>query len=344
MATQRVKHFLGVDGGGTKTAFLLIDDNGRVVASHSEGPAYYLEVGLETMRKMLAKGIRATAQRAGLLIDNIDYAYIGLPAYGEDSALLAALDGAASPLLDRSTYRCGNDAVCGWAGALAGEDGINVVAGTGSMAYGEYAGRSARAGGWGELFGDEGSAYWLVREGLTLFSRMSDGRAPRGPLYDHVRAHFGLRTDLDLCAAIYSQHPVARSQLASLCSFFAEAATAGDSAAAALFERAADEMLQMIDAVMRQLAVPPSATMTVSYSGGLFRSSHLLLDRLKVNLPKSSYRYRLAAPRLSPAAGAALYAAKLHQSPLTPQAVTTLESAVALTGLRSGAGAAHYKE
>jgi N-acetylglucosamine kinase-like BadF-type ATPase len=137
---------------------------------------------------------------------------------------------------------------------------------------------------------------------------------------------------------------VARSQLASLCAFFADAATAGDTAAAALFDRAADELMQTIDAVMRQLAAPSSVTMTVSYSGGLFRNSHLLLDRLKTALPKSSYRYRLAAPRLSPAAGAALYAAKLHQSPLTPQAVLALESAVALTGLRSGSAAAHYKE
>ena len=72
--------------------------------------------------------------------------------------------------------------ICSWAGSLACEDGISVIAGTGSMAYGEYEGRSARAGGWGELIGDEGSAYWIAREGMNLFSRMSDGRAPRGPL------------------------------------------------------------------------------------------------------------------------------------------------------------------
>ena len=73
--------------------------------------------------------------------------------------------------------------VCSWAGSLACADGISVIAGTGSMAYGEYAGRQARCGGWGELIGDEGSAYWIAREGMNLFSRMSDGRAARGPLH-----------------------------------------------------------------------------------------------------------------------------------------------------------------
>ena len=62
-----------------------------------------------------------------------------------------------------------------------------LIAGTGSIAYGEFDGRTARAGGWGELFSDEGSAYWIAREGLKLFSRMSDGRSARGALYDILR-------------------------------------------------------------------------------------------------------------------------------------------------------------
>ena len=107
--------------------------------------------------------------------------------------------------LPHRRYSCGNDMVCGWAGALAGADGINIVSGTGSIAYGEFAGRNARAGGWGELFSDEGSSYWLAREGLRLFSRMSDGRSPRGSLYEYVRRHFSLASDLDLCAAIYGK-------------------------------------------------------------------------------------------------------------------------------------------
>jgi len=193
-----VKRYLGIDGGGSKTAFLLIDASGRVLASHTEGPAYYLEIGWDALRAMLARGIEAALGFAGLRPGEIDFAYLGLPAHGEDSRALAAFDAVASPTLHPQRYRCGNDAVCGWAGALACEDGINLICGTGSMAYGEFDGRSARAGGWGELFSDEGSAYWLAREGLNLFSRMSDGRVTRGPLHDILRRHFALAADLDL--------------------------------------------------------------------------------------------------------------------------------------------------
>jgi N-acetylglucosamine kinase-like BadF-type ATPase len=324
MARSRVKRFLGIDGGGSKTAFLLIDESGKVLASHTEGPAYYLEIGLDPMRQMLTRGIAVTTAEAGLSSAAIDFAFVGLPAYGEDSAVLAALDAAASPTLNRANFRCGNDAVCGWAGGLACEDGINVIAGTGSMAYGEFEGRAARAGGWGELFGDEGSAYWIVREGLTLFSRMSDTRAARGSLYDLMRAHFKLRDDLDLCAAIYGRQSLARSQLAALSAMIAQAAASGDEQARALFDRAADELLQVIDAVSRQLAVPKEVAITVSYSGGLFRQSELLLSPLKLRLAAASRSYRLALPKLPPVGGAALYAARLNRSPLSAQAVEAL--------------------
>jgi N-acetylglucosamine kinase-like BadF-type ATPase len=323
-----VKTFLGIDGGGTKTAFLLIDESGRVLASHTEGPAYYLEIGWEEMRAMLARGIQATLQSAALSPSNVEFAFLGLPAYGEDSAWVPELDAAPSPPLQVGRYRCGNDALCGWAGALACQDGINIIAGTGSMAYGEFNGRAARAGGWGELFSDEGSAYWVAREGLRLFSRMSDGRAPRGVLYDIVCRHFALRADLDLCAAVYGKSRIQRSNLAALSTLVAEAAVAGDAQATALFALAADELAQIVHAVHDQLQVPEGTTVMVSYSGGMFQQRELLLRPLQSKLAHAPGTYHVVAPRLSPVAGAALYAAKLSGAPLGVDAVEELERQV----------------
>jgi len=211
-----VRTYLGVDGGGSKTRFLLLDETGAVLASHTEGPAYHVEIGAEALRAMLAQGISTTLRQGGVTASHLTFAFLGLPAYGEDRSAVPLLDAAPCSALHSARYRVGNDMVCGWAGALAGEDGINVVAGTGSIAYGEYQGRGARAGGWGELFSDEGSAYWVAREGLRLFSRMSDGRATRGPLYERVRSHFALQDDLDLCGALYGKSAAQRSQFAQL--------------------------------------------------------------------------------------------------------------------------------
>ena len=316
--------YLGIDGGGTKTDFLLIDESGRVLASHRAGSAYYLETGLAALEAMLATGIRETLQEAEVPAARLTFAFIGLPAHGEDSALLPRLDRVAASLLPLERHRCGNDMVCGWAGALAGREGINLVAGTGSIAYGEYAGRRARVGGWGELFSDEGSAYWMAREGLTLFSRMSDGRAPKGPLYAMIRERFALRDDLDLCGAIYGPPALARSELAGLAPILGRAAQAGDTQAQGVFEAAARELACMVHAVRDSLDAPASAALPVSYSGGMFHLGELLLAPMRAALHAGDRYYEFVAPQMGPAAGAALYAAVLSGTPLTAAALTAL--------------------
>jgi len=319
-----MRTYLGVDGGGTKTDFLLIDESGRVLARHRAGSAYYLETGVDALRSLLVNGIAATLAQGSVTPETLGFAFVGLPAYGEDSSLLSVLDAAPSPTLPSERYRCGNDMVCGWAGALAGHDGINIVAGTGSIAYGEYAERQARGGGWGELFSDEGSAYWLARAGLTLFSRMSDGRAAVRPLYELLRQHFRLQDDLDLCAAVYGPPPLTRSGIAALAPLVAQAARAGDAPARGLFDAAAQELAAMVHVVHDRLRVPPGHALPVSYSGGMFQFADLLLEPFLAALRGSDRLYEFMLPRLSPGAGAVLYAARLAGSPLTPAAIEEL--------------------
>ncbi|MDE2221304.1 MAG: N-acetylglucosamine kinase, partial [Gammaproteobacteria bacterium] len=173
--------YLGVDGGGTKTALALVDADGNIRATHSAGGAYYFASGLAGTGKVLAEAVAELLASAKLRPAAIAHAFLGLPGYGEDSTLADELERLPAAFLPGITYRCGNDMVCGWAGSLAGRDGINVVAGTGSICYGEHGSSAARCGGWGELFSDEGSAHWIAIRGLNLFSRMSDGRVPRSP-------------------------------------------------------------------------------------------------------------------------------------------------------------------
>ena len=319
-----MKAFLGVDGGGTKTDFLLIDEKGRVLAAHRGASAYYIETGVDAVQAMLTAGIQSTLQQAGMTASQVEFAFLGLPAYGEDSAMLSRLDSIVTHVLPSARYRCGNDMVCGWAGALAGQDGINIVAGTGSIAYGEFETRGVRAGGWGQLYSDEGSAYWIAREGLALFSRMSDGRAPKAALYELIRERFQLRADHDLCAAIYGPPALARSELAALAPLVARAARAGDAGARKLFEQAAKELAEIVDAVRDQLHVPLRLPLPVSYSGGMFRLEGLLQPLLEKALGAGERSYEFVEPRLTPAAGAALYAAKLGGALLASESVAEL--------------------
>ncbi|MFG6413129.1 N-acetylglucosamine kinase [Roseateles sp. DC23W] len=312
--------FLGIDGGGTKTAFVLIDAGGRVAARHEATTSYYLEIGFDALRTLLRGGVQTTLQQAGVRAADLAHTFAGLPAHGEDSALLSRFDALLTDIVPRSTV--GNDMVCSWAGSLAGADGISLVAGTGSIAYGEWQGRGARCGGWGEIFGDEGSAHWLAREALALFSRMADGRAEPGPLLALVREHFGLTQDLDLCAAINGG--AQRSELAQAARLVTTAANAGDVQARQLLVRAGDELALLAAGTARNLAVPAGAAVDVSYSGGVFAAGDLVLGPLRAALARHLPGAQLKRPHFGPELGAALYAARLAGQPLSAQALSLL--------------------
>lgn len=317
--------FLGIDGGGTKTEFVLIDATGRVLANHRAGPAYHVEIGMQSLRHLLKKTVIDMLASHSMSPDDLAFAFVGLPGYGENSALLPQLDQILEGLLPRRRYRCGNDVVCGWAGALAGGQGIAVVAGTGSIAYGEYAGRSARAGGWGELFSDEGSAYWLAREALALFSRMNDGRAPKGPLHDLICDHFGVTHALDVCAKIHGPPALSRSEIAALSPLLTQAARAGDVLAHRIFEAAAREIAALVHAVRDALQVEGDVPLAVSYCGGLMQPESLLLPLVAQSLSESDRNYDLRPPRLTPALGAAVLAAAMAKAALSADALERLQ-------------------
>jgi N-acetylglucosamine kinase-like BadF-type ATPase len=321
-----VSVLLGVDGGGTKTAFVLVDDSGVVLARAEQPSAYYLEHGRERAAEVLAAGTAAVCGDAGVGPDGIAFAFFALPGYGEISEDAAFLDEAPLAVLGHPRYRSGNDMVAGWAGSLGGADGINVIAGTGSMTYGERKGRSSRAGGWGEQFGDEGSGHWIGLRGLNAFTRMSDGRTPRGPLYRLLRESAGVASDLDMIGVVFTRWRKGRSQIAALAPLVVRAADEGDAVAERILADAAAELADLVEATRASLGFAAGETVPVSYSGGVF-SVPRVRDGFAAALRDRSPDYDLRAPLLDPALGAALYAGKLAGSPLSAAAIERLRHA-----------------
>lgn len=170
--------FAGIDGGQSSTR-AAIGDGVRVLAHGFGGPADELGVSAEStrMRDALAAAL-ADAVRAA-----------GLPADTRFDAIVAGVSGyegrryGAPVQLPSERFELMHDAPIAHAGALDGEPGVVVIAGTGSVAYTVAAdGRKQMRGGWGYLFGDEGSAFWIVKtlvshavaeEGCTCARRLT---------------------------------------------------------------------------------------------------------------------------------------------------------------------------
>jgi N-acetylglucosamine kinase-like BadF-type ATPase len=322
--------YLGVDGGGTKTAFCLLGSDGSVLAQARTASTYYLMSGIGIVEPLLRAGVEEVCRAAGTTPGEISHAFFGIPTYGEVSGDLAELDAIPGRVLGTDRYACGNDMVCGWAGSLGGLDGVNVVAGTGSIAYGENQGRSARAGGWGEVFGDEGSGYWVGVQGLQAFSRMGDGRAPAGPLQDVLRSALDLGTDLDVVDVVLNRWHGDRGRIAALSLAVAEAAdvevaTGHDGAALGILRAAGRELALLVEVEARALAFDPSHPVRVSYSGGMFDNPHVLRS-FRGALAAAPREHDLRDPVLPPHLGAAVHAARLAGHPLDVDQVHRLQS------------------
>lgn len=304
--------YLGVDGGGTKTEFLCIDADGVERARTRTGTTYHLEVGLETAVERLDGGVATICQMLGVGPNAFAYVFFGLPAYGEDRSVDPRLHAACARILGHGRFHCDNDMVCGWAGSLACEDGINIVAGTGSIGYGECAGRKARAGGWGEVFGDEGSAYWIAIQGLAAFTRMSDGRLPRGPLHRGFVNALSLEHDIDLCQQIMGPPAMGRGEIAALAPLVTTAAVDGDAVAVDILHEAAAHLAEIACALRRTLGFPEGARVPLSWSGSILTEALPVRVRFIETLDALG-QFRFVSPLHAPGHGAALYARRLAE-------------------------------
>ncbi|MFH8982066.1 BadF/BadG/BcrA/BcrD ATPase family protein [Streptomyces varsoviensis] len=322
--------FLGVDGGGTKTAFCLVDRGGQVVARAQAASSYYFSHGIELVERVLGEGVDAVCAAAELSPADIEYAFFGLPGYGEAARDLPVLNATPRAVLGHDRYACDNDMVCGWAGSLGAVDGINVISGTGSMTYGERQGRGVRVGGWSEMFGDEGSAHWIAVRGLNAFSRMADGRIPEGPLSKVFRRHLDLASDLDVIDVVHNQWQGDRGRIAALSRSVAEAAGLGDEAASAILAEAGRELALLVDVTRERLEFGPDETVPVSYSGGTFGADPVL-EAFATGLKSRFTHYELRHPLYEPVVGAALYAAKIAGTPLDQPALDALRMASGIT-------------
>ena len=228
--------WLGIDAGGTKTAFATYDETLTQLGRFELPTSHYAQAGFDGMEAVLAEGI-ARAEAAGLLGEQYGIG-IGMCGYGEGTTSPARIEQIVAKVAGAHPYALVNDVESAWAAGLNLADGIVIIAGTGSIAYGVHGERSLRCGGWDYELGDEGSGGWLGKELLRAFTRQCDGRDPAGPLRNLVRQELELADDFDIIA-FAQEHMANRSRISALAPLVSKAAAAGDASAQRILERAA---------------------------------------------------------------------------------------------------------
>ena len=295
-------YYLGIDGGGTKTAFALMNEAGEIISTYETSGCYYPTLGKEGIFNLLDTGIRQCTKEVDL---STVVACAGIPLYGESDNLMRDLVGIQKKLPVQISFV--NDVEVGYYGALGFQAGINIVSGTGSIAVGfDEEGNSARSGGFGPDLGcDEGSAHYIGRTLIHKFTRQIDLREERTLLYDAMRAELKLKEDLHVMSYFIEDIQMERDKIARFSILAGKLALQGDEVCVKIFQDAAYELYLLAVGVIRQLSFQQKP-IKVSYSGGVFKAGALILEPLK-NLLKTD-NMELVKPLDIPVHGACIKA------------------------------------
>ncbi|WP_105318176.1 BadF/BadG/BcrA/BcrD ATPase family protein [Thermus tenuipuniceus] len=284
--------FVGVDGGGTKTKVVALDGEGHLVHERVYPTSYLPAVGEAGFRRLF-QTIRDE------LPEPVEGAVLGLGGYGEVSPWDEAYLRLAGEAFGERVHLL-NDVELAWWAAFDGEDGVVVIAGTGSMAYGRGPKGSGRAGGYGPLFGDEGSAYWIGLEALRLASKAQDGRTPPSALTALPRV-YGQKSLLELLGFLQAEADLLRQRVAALAEEVDRLA-GRDWGAQDVLSRAAGELHLLGSTLAYRVGADRVAPM-----GGVFRSA-LVQEAFTRRMERDGFA--VVAPREEAALAAARMAAR----------------------------------
>jgi N-acetylglucosamine kinase-like BadF-type ATPase len=292
-----VRLFLGVDGGQSSTTALVGDESGRVVGVGSGGPCNH--VGKAEGREKFFRAIGGCLREAGFESADFEAACLGFSGGAEDK------DAYVRELIHAKRTVVTHDAFVALMGATAGEPGVVAIGGTGSIAFGRNReGKTARAGGWGYVFGDEGGGFDLVRQALRAALRHEEGWGPKTALREALLSSAGATSANDMLHRFYTdEYP--RERVAAFSKLVDRVARDSDAVAREILLAAAQQLATLATAVRAQI-FDAGALCCISYLGGVFRSG-ILLDRYRM-LMELEDGNRVAEPVYGPAAGALIEA------------------------------------
>ena len=254
MANKHHSAFLiGIDGGGSKTVALLADVAGRVLGRGEAGPSNHQTVGVAAAEAALNQAISAAFAGAGL--ESCPPRAIGLGLSGVDRpADREIIHDWAARHVPGARLVIVNDAEIVLAAGTPAGWGVAVISGTGSIVVGrDREGRTARAGGWGYILGDEGSGFAIGQAALRAIMRAADGRGPQTALTDAILTHWSLPTPSALIGRLHQTPTPPIQDIARLAARVESVAAEGDAVARRIVEEAGRELALAVAAVVRQL-------------------------------------------------------------------------------------------
>lgn len=304
--------YLGVDGGGTKTQVVLINNEKVIIAEAFAGASNPLRVGIEKAVANIFSAVDKACDVSGKSRGDIVAIECGLAGVRR-ADLRQVIRNLVVQRFRIKKVEVVTDAEIALYGTTLGKEGLVVIAGTGSVCIGQNAkGKKFSAGGWGPLAGDEGGGAGIARKALQAIARGSDGRGLPTALSDVAVDYFRAGRLEDLSVAIYAPQ-IDNSRIAGFARCVIETAQSGDEVAIAVLEEAGRELGIAAKAVVRELKLERRA-FPIGTVGGIFNAGELITKPLLETVHEVAPKAYITKPQFAPAAAAALMAFELFKN------------------------------
>ena len=266
---------VGVDAGGSRVTAVAEIGSGQLRFGHAQS-ANLRAIGIERATDAMCEAISGALSGTNPTAIALGAAGAGDPANARRlrAALEARFPGALVVVYE--------DAAIALRAGIPTGDGLCLIAGTGSIAYGEIGSERFRVGGHGYLVGDEGSGFALGSAAARLLLRAYDGRAVHDPFVAAVAATLGVENGGQAVARIYdAREPIA--ELASLAALTLDYADAGERSAAKIVQAAALELFELVKALVRRVDAE-QRSLPLLFAGGLLAKNSLLTYLLETRV------------------------------------------------------------
>ena len=270
-------YFAGIDGGGTKTAIVIVDEDGNEITRDTTTTSNSAVIGharaVETLRALITN----TTEKSGIALP-LTGIWAGLSGSDRPEDHVKLVPGLEDLTDD---LRLTNDAELAM-GALPNRVGVALVSGTGSIALGcNAAGQRHRTSGWGHVFGDFGSGYDVARKALYHFSAYIDGYGPATSLVQRLTDYWNLPEPYSIINRVYDP-ATTKGDIAKLSRIVVEEAAKGDEVSQQILRDVAADLATYADAVARKLGF--EGTIDLAMIGGMLTHVDVFRQHVLDNL------------------------------------------------------------
>lgn len=303
------RYFLGIDGGGSKTSVVCVNEAGSEVGQGSAGPTNLTSTSVGAASLNLREGVRQALENLpqDKSVVKLVMGLAGMDSASEHDVAIEVFTKIIQPF-GIEQFELVNDSVIALENGSSSPNAFVLISGTGSNCHGRNTqGKTAKAGGMDYLLADQGSGYAIGRQVLLAAVKSYDGRGKKTVLEQLVCQHFGLSDCSAMKAAVY-QPPLNKFEIGQFATLCRQAVDSKDEVATAIFDEAVDELLAHISSVLRQLDLESTPT------EGVLSGSVLDIPYIREKLIKLSAEHwpqvSLSTPTQPPVWGAVKLATK----------------------------------